>query len=805
MVIISLLGCGGSSAKPALYTFHPFPVLVLTLLLAFICVPCADAVHAAAPPGLVRSTHAQGGDNFFNNGSGTHNANGTAPHRAGLSADPYCIRLQRCSGHGECLNTTGTCLCSSGWTGDMCSLQLCPKDCSGHGVCDLATTVCHCNEGYSGQDCSQKECPGMCTGRGECDGTTGNCTCYHGFSGDNCGAPPRRYREETWHFVFVLGTLGIAVTVVYTVSNWVFVSLPDSFFVIGTGMAIGGVIAWGDRGNLSFLSLDADTMMLFLLPVIVFQGGYSLNRGEFFHNLGTILMLACVGTVLNAMAFAVIIFAVGNAGWSYPLTWMDSFTFGAVVSSIDPVATLAIFDTLHVSPTLRMLVFGESALNDAVAIVMFRTFLANYYLETPQGVADVFRSFALTLFGSTTVGIAITLMSALFFRFAGFRRGGAPEIEVALLLCFAFIPFALCEALNMSGVIAIFCSGILNAHYTWHNLSPIAKDVSLALFRTAAFVSETLVFLYLGMAVFSSEALTFSLPLCIWGIVAAMVARACAVFPTVMLANTVRATPVPTKHAIVLWFSSMRGAVSFALALNIPGRDAGFPVTATLVIVLFTTAALGPLTERLVDWLGLPRGERAVLTKRTPTPGTIAGNTAAAIANAGGPPPRSPLVQPTATPSPTLRADVAGRTGGGLGAGVGGGGALVDPVIARVTGGAGGAGGIGGIAGGSAGASRESSISAATRFVVPPRKLTWLERFDRNYLQPVFRFHPDDDTAIAAAARDYGDYAVDSQRDRTSAAQRQYHESGDLVVEGDIDNEQQWLLNNDETDDVDVQ
>ena len=49
-----------------------------------------------------------------------------------------------------------------------------------------------------------------------------------------------------------------------------------------------------------------------------------------------------------------------------------SFAFGSLISAVDPVATLAIFHALDVDPTLNMLVFGESVLNDAVSIVMFK-------------------------------------------------------------------------------------------------------------------------------------------------------------------------------------------------------------------------------------------------------------------------------------------------------------------------------------------------------------------------------------------------------------------------------------------------
>ena len=54
----------------------------------------------------------------------------------------------------------------------------------------------------------------------------------------------------------------------------------------------------------------------------------------------------------------------------YQFSLVESFAFGSLISAVDPVATLAIFAALDVEPTLYMLVFGESVLNDAVAIVL---------------------------------------------------------------------------------------------------------------------------------------------------------------------------------------------------------------------------------------------------------------------------------------------------------------------------------------------------------------------------------------------------------------------------------------------------
>ena len=64
------------------------------------------------------------------------------------------------------------------------------------------------------------------------------------------------------------------------------------------------------------------------------------------------------------------VYLFGKIDLTYSLNARDSFAFGSLVSAVDPVATLAIFNALEIDPVLYMLVFGESILNDAVAIVL---------------------------------------------------------------------------------------------------------------------------------------------------------------------------------------------------------------------------------------------------------------------------------------------------------------------------------------------------------------------------------------------------------------------------------------------------
>jgi solute carrier family 9 (sodium/hydrogen exchanger), member 8 len=88
--------------------------------------------------------------------------------------------------------------------------------------------------------------------------------------------------------------------------------------------------------------------------------------------------------------------------------------FGSLISAVDPVATLAIFHAIDVDPTLYMLVFGESVLNDAIAIVLYRTFLVIKTSEMhTRMILYVFTRFFNMFVGSVIIGIVIAILSAL--------------------------------------------------------------------------------------------------------------------------------------------------------------------------------------------------------------------------------------------------------------------------------------------------------------------------------------------------------------------------------------------------------
>lgn len=113
---------------------------------------------------------------------------------------------------------------------------------------------------------------------------------------------------------------------------------------------------------------------LALLPIIIFESGYSLNLNAFFSQLGSVLMFALAGTVTATLICGLILFEFGKSGAVPALSFEECMAFASLVSATDPVATLSVFSALNVQPHLYAIVYGEAVLNDAVAIVLYRTF-----------------------------------------------------------------------------------------------------------------------------------------------------------------------------------------------------------------------------------------------------------------------------------------------------------------------------------------------------------------------------------------------------------------------------------------------
>uniref|UniRef100_A0A8C2QTK0 Sodium/hydrogen exchanger n=1 Tax=Capra hircus TaxID=9925 RepID=A0A8C2QTK0_CAPHI len=447
---------------------------------------------------------------------------------------------------------------------------------------------------------------------------------------------------------FSLLVLAICIILVHLLIRYRLHFLPESVAVVSLGILMGAVIKIIEFKKLANWKEEEmfrpNMFFLLLLPPIIFESGYSLHKGNFFQNIGSITLFAVFGTAISAFVVGGGIYFLGQgfffvcvcvfvcfilqADVISKLNMTDSFAFGSLISAVDPVATIAIFNALHVDPVLNMLVFGESILNDAVSIVLTNTAegLTRKNMSDVSGWQTFLQAlgyFLKMFFGSAALGTLTGLISALVLKHVDLRK--TPSLEFGMMIIFAYLPYGLAEGTSLSGIMAILFSGIVMSHYTHHNLSPVTQILMQQTLRTVAFLCETCVFAFLGLSIFSFPH-KFEISFVIWCIVLVLFGRAVNIFPLSYLLNFFRDHKITPKMMFIMWFSGLRGAIPYALSLHLdlePMEKRQLIGTTTIVIVLFTILLLGGSTMpliRLVDIEGAKarrRGRKDVNLSKT--------------------------------------------------------------------------------------------------------------------------------------------------------------------------------------------
>ncbi|NXT48248.1 SL9A9 protein, partial [Pluvianellus socialis] len=381
----------------------------------------------------------------------------------------------------------------------------------------------------------------------------------------------------------------------------------------------------GHQGNAMLQKMTFDPSIFFniLLPPIIFHAGYSLKKRHFFRNLGSILTYAFLGTAISCIVIGLIMYGFVKAmvhigqlkGWEFHFT--DCLFFGSLMSATDPVTVLAIFHELHVDTDLYTLLFGESVLNDAVAIVLTYSISIYSPKENPNAfdAAAFFQSVGnfLGIFaGSFAMGSSYAVVTALisFTHLTKFTKlCEFPMLETGLFFLLSWSAFLSAEAAGLTGIVAVLFCGVTQAHYTYNNLSPDSKMRTKQLFEFMNFLAENVIFCYMGLALFTFQNHIFN-PLFIFGaFVAVFVARACNIYPLSFLLNLGRKQKIPRNFQHMMMFSGLRGAIAFALAIrDTESQPKQMMFTTALLIVFFTVWVFGGGTTPMLTWLQIRVG-----------------------------------------------------------------------------------------------------------------------------------------------------------------------------------------------------
>src|SRR5688572_29086436 len=193
-------------------------------------------------------------------------------------------------------------------------------------------------------------------------------------------------------FELVLTLLAIII-----VLHWLALKLrlpPSTALLIG-----GGALAFVP--GLPSVSLDPELALVLFLPPLLMDGAYSTALGRFRRHLPGILSLAVGAVIFTTLIVGMV------AHWLVPgLPWAACFALGAIVSPPDAVSARAVLKGVSLPRRLTALIEGESLLNDATGLILFR-FAVAATLSGAFNAGDAIQEFAVVAIGGVIMGLGV--------------------------------------------------------------------------------------------------------------------------------------------------------------------------------------------------------------------------------------------------------------------------------------------------------------------------------------------------------------------------------------------------------------
>ena len=259
--------------------------------------------------------------------------------------------------------------------------------------------------------------------------------------------------------------------------------------------------------------------------------------------------------------------------------------------------------------------FGESLLNDGVAVVLYKMMTAFAGMEH-QGddinVGHVFIgicSFLTIALGGLVIGIIVGLLVSLLTRLTN----GVRIIEPLALFGGGYLAYILAELVHWSGIISLIGCGLVQAHYAFRNISAESRITVNYFIKMLSSTSDCVIFLYLGISWFTNNHV-WDVGFIFWTILFCLLGRFVSTYLLCYLVNWLRRNihPITLREMLVMAYGGLRGAVGFSLVITINSNhvpDVNMFITTTLVIIMQTVFLQGSSIKWLVNKLKIEKSE----------------------------------------------------------------------------------------------------------------------------------------------------------------------------------------------------
>ena len=375
---------------------------------------------------------------------------------------------------------------------------------------------------------------------------------------------------------------------------------------------IGGLVL-GFIPGLPRVRLDPELVFLLFLPPLLYPAALFTSWRDFRANLRPISMLAVCVIIVSTVVIAIVSHKLIG------LPWAAAFVLGAIVSPPDAVAATAITKRLRVPRQIITIIEGESLVNDATALVIYR-FAVAAVLTGTFSLALAGLEFVLVSIGGVLVGAVIGWLASQIQ-----RHLDDPPVQTTLSLLTPFATYLAADNLGVSGVLAVVTAGLYLGWRSPEIINSRTRFLIFPVWEMVVFFLNGLIFILIGLQLpqildnLSGQSL---FKLCWQAAVlnfALIFARTAWVFAARQLPEFFRNRNVKSTHrpdwrhtAIVAW-TGMRGVDSMAAAMALPlwvsdgspfpGRD--LILFHTFAVILVTLVFQGLSLPLIIRWLGV--------------------------------------------------------------------------------------------------------------------------------------------------------------------------------------------------------
>lgn len=408
--------------------------------------------------------------------------------------------------------------------------------------------------------------------------------------------------EESSTLMIVLGlclVLGIACAI-FLFSKRIS-AIPYTVLLTLTGMGF----AYLNPAFIEAIKLNPESLFLIFLPILLFESAFNFDFREFRRIMMPGFLLASFGLIISAAIIALPLYYFFN------IPFAVAFMFGSVISSTDPIAVLSLFKQLGVPKRLQLLVDGESFLNDATSVIMYKITLG---FATGVVQSLNFESFLSGIVNFVYVFVGGILIGAVFgYLFSEIiaRIENVHAVEITLTILLAHIVFIVGEEfLGVSGIVSVLAAGLILGNYGRTKISPEVTHTMHQTWELLVFVTTSIIFFLIGYEIHPQTMLDH-LAITTVAIIALLVARSISIYSILVPYN--KFVPVnsqiPASWMHITNWGGLRGALPLVVILSLPEDFVYKDILTTLVlgIVFFTLIINATTIKYLLKFFGLDK------------------------------------------------------------------------------------------------------------------------------------------------------------------------------------------------------